>query len=103
MKRVIVLGAGFSAAVSSDMPMTGRLGELIADRLTSTGLAVPRNKFSGPQLEAWLSRLAEPQPDLDEPRNLENRALFLRVSQTLREVLLECQDRVFSERPTGGC
>lgn len=79
--------------------MTGPLGELIADRLTSMGIAVPRNRFTGPQLEAWLSRLAEPQPDLDEPRNLENRALFLRVSETLREVLLECQARVFAGTP----
>ena len=99
MKRVIVLGAGFSAAVSSEMPMAGHLGELIADSLTSTGVTVPRNKFTGPQLEAWLSRLAEPQPDLDEPRNLENRALFLRVSEILREVLLECQARVLAGTP----
>ncbi len=46
-----------------------------------------------------LSRLAEPQPDLDEPRTLENRALFLRVSEILREVLLECQARVFAGPP----
>src|SRR4051794_24562958 len=79
--------------------MTGPLGELIAERMTSNGVTVPRNNFTGPQLEAWLSRLAEPQPDLDEPRNLENRALFLRVSETLREVLLECQAQVLTGEP----
>lgn len=79
--------------------MTGPLGKLIAERLASKGVIVPRNSFTGPQLEAWLSRLAEAQPDLDEPQNLDNRALFLRVSDTLREVLLECQSRVLIDRP----
>lgn len=89
---VVILGAGFSKAISDQMPMTADLGKMILQRLTSNGtLGLPSRTFSGPQLEAWLSRLAEPQPDLSAAANAANQARFLEVSQTLREVIVECQ------------
>jgi hypothetical protein len=60
---------------------------------------VPSRRFEGSQFEAWLSRLAEAQPDLDEASNLENRALFVRVSSALRDVLLDCQNAAFISDP----
>ena len=47
----------------------------------------------------WLSRLAEPQPDLDEVTNARNRSVFLRISELVREILLEAQNRTVSEEP----
>lgn len=99
MKHVLVLGAGFSHAVSTHMPMTNRLADLVMDRLRADGFTVPHRQFTGSRFEAWLSRLAEPQPDLDDADNLENRALFLRVSQALRRVMLECQQDTFKDAP----
>jgi hypothetical protein len=50
MSRAVILGAGFSAGVSPRMPMTGRLGELVLDRLADQNVTVPDRRFSGPQL-----------------------------------------------------
>lgn len=99
MKHVLVLGSGFSHAVSAHMPMTNTLAGLVMDCLRADGVAAPDVPFTGSGFEAWLSRLAEPQPDLDDAENLENRALFLRVSRALRHVMLECQRDTFNDAP----
>ncbi|KRE58127.1 hypothetical protein ASG70_18440 [Phycicoccus sp. Soil748] len=92
---MLILGAGFSRAISDHMPMTGELGDEAIDRLRSRGVPdLPSRTFSGPQLEAWLSRLAEPQPDLSAARNLANQSLFLLVSEALRDVIVERQTTV---------
>src|SRR5260370_35078036 len=83
-KIVLVLGAGFSRAVSDLLPLTDELGNLILGRL---GSRTPR--FERGYFETWLSRLAEVQPDLTESRNLENRALFLRIADSLYSILRE--------------
>ena len=88
---VLILGAGFSKAISDHMPLTGRLGEQALDILRAKGVSVPSRTFSNQQMEAWLSRLAEPQPDLSAAENAQNRALFLHMSVALRHVLLESQ------------
>jgi hypothetical protein len=91
---VLILGAGFSKAISDQMPMTGELGEKALERLRARGAqGMPTRAFSGPQLEAWLSRLAEPQPDLSAARNAANQSLFLLMSEALREVIVESQSR----------
>jgi len=72
------------------MPMTDTPAGLVMDRLRADGIAAPHGPFTSSGFDAWLSRLAEPQPDLDDAENWENRALFLRVSRGLRHVMLEC-------------
>jgi len=99
VKHVLVLGSGFSHAVSAHMPMTDTLAGLVMDRLRADGIAAPHGPFTSSGFEAWLSRLAEPQPDLDDAENWENRALFLRVSRGLRHVMLECQKDAFKNAP----
>ncbi len=92
---VLILGAGFSKAISDQMPMTGELGEEALERLQIRGISdLPSRAFTGPQLEAWLSRLAEPQPDLSAARNAANQSLFLHTSEALRDVIVERQTRV---------
>lgn len=91
----MILGAGFSKAISDQMPMTGELGEEALDRLRTGGVTdLPSHSFSGPKFEAWLSRLAEPQPDLSAARNAANHSLFLLMSGALRDVIMERQTRV---------
>ena len=79
--------------------MTNDLADKVLARLRKDGYSVPSRRFHDSQFEAWLSRLAEAQPDLDEARNLDNRALFVRVTSALSEVLLECQNAVFANSP----
>jgi hypothetical protein len=99
MKQVLIFGAGFSHAIADQMPMTNVLADQIMDHLRADGVDVPATAFSGSQFEAWLSRLAEPQPDLDEARNADNRALFIRVTKALREVMMQRQNDAYAAGP----
>jgi hypothetical protein len=106
--EVIILGAGFSKAVHNAFPVMPELAAQVAGRLQaapSTGALVQeikaaakrkwpnlsRSSTSAFDFEAWLSRLAEPQPHLSEWENLERRALFVRASAAIRDVLLDTE------------
>jgi hypothetical protein len=89
--EVVVLGAGFSRAVSRHMPLTDELGKAALKR---AGLArdsrVPAAGFQREfTFEEWLSILAEKQPYLSASDNLDNAALFSRLTESLGEVLAE--------------
>lgn len=99
--RVLVLGAGFSRAVSHLMPLTDDLGRLVLRDLRADGLAGPVGGFAGGYFEAWLSRLAEPQPDLREWENLANQAWFSRITEQVRVVLLREQRAVLTDAAPG--
>lgn len=95
---VFILGAGFSRAVSTEMPLTDALGKRAIERAgVQADPRVPKRGFTKGRFETWLSRLAEDQPDLDEARNLENRALFTRLSAALAEVLDEAQEAALAD------
>jgi hypothetical protein len=85
---VVVLGAGFSRAVSGSMPLTDELGNLAFAR---AGLETMDWWAAGWTFESWLSRLAEDQPDLDESENLVNRSLFARLTNAVAEVITDRQ------------
>lgn len=99
--RVLVLGAGFSRAVSDRMPLTDDLGRLVLRDLQAEGLSGPAGGFTGGYFEAWLSRLAEPQPDLCEWENLANQAWFSRITEQVRTVLLREQRAVLADAAPG--
>ncbi len=98
-RRCLVLGAGFSRAVSPLMPTTDELGDQAAQALADAGIRLPRQGFTGGYFEAWLSRLAEPQPDLRDDENLHNQAWFVRLTEILREVLVRRQNEVMASSP----
>lgn len=99
-KDVVILGAGFSKAVSDRMPTVDELGSLCRPEVESFSLAHLRTlDFRPGEFEPWLSRLAEDQPDLSEEANLENRGLFLRYSKAIEHVVRERQDEVTSRPP----
>ncbi len=99
-RDVFVLGAGFSIAVSGVFPGTDELGKRAIERLrvqarlSEDDYRVPSDGFRGGQFETWLARLAEDQPYLSMSENLHNRKLFIEVSEALRDVLVECEERV---------
>jgi len=98
-RRCLVLGAGFSRAVSVRMPTTDELGELATEELSDAGVRLPPQGFKNGYFEAWLSRLAEPQPDLRDDENLHNQAWFVRLTQILRDVLASRQEEVMAGSP----
>lgn len=81
------------------MPLTDELGSMVLERLASDGAEPRERPYNGHRFESWLSRLAEPQPDLTHVENLRNRELFQRVSEAVREVVLECQLKVLRGEP----
>ncbi|MEV4544733.1 hypothetical protein [Micromonospora echinaurantiaca] len=98
MQTVFVLGAGFSRAVSAAMPLTDELGEVVRDRLPEARARSPRG-FTGGYFEAWLSRLAEPQPDLTSAANAANHALFLQVAEEIHRIMQERELQVLLGTP----
>jgi hypothetical protein len=92
---VLILGAGFSKALSSAMPLTDELGDAVLPLIRERSrLPLPR-RFRRGQFESWLSRLSEDQPDLNAAENLANRLLFQLASEALAAVLI---DRVLASR-----
>ncbi|MGH3158450.1 MAG: hypothetical protein ACRDNF_18015, partial [Streptosporangiaceae bacterium] len=90
---VLVLGAGFSRAVSGSLPLVDELGNACLD-IGDLGRdrRVPDGGFTGGSFETWLSRLADEQPYLSVGENLENQALFERFSEAIAIVLGENVD-----------
>lgn len=94
-REVVLLGAGFSRAVSDQFPLTDELGELAVARAEADGHGpIPHPVFRGGNFETWLSRLVEEQPYLDTASNLENQSRFRRISQAIRSVLVDRQATV---------
>ena len=91
-ERVFVLGAGFSRAISPEMPVMTELSRAVRKYLVKIDRPLPASVTGfGDDLERWLSFLAERQPWLDESTNLHNRASFADVSIAIAEVLGERQ------------
>jgi hypothetical protein len=71
------------------MPLTDELGNEVSERVRARSNFGLPDTFANGELEAWLSRIAEDQPDLTAVENLTNRALFQLCSEVLAEVLGE--------------
>ncbi len=92
-KTVVVLGAGFSHAVSALFPLTDALGEAVRARLPPADRdKLPKAGFSSGRFEEWLSYLCEPQPHFTPEKAADATALALRVTRLISEVLSEVQD-----------
>lgn len=93
MRDVFILGAGFSKAISSSMPVLLELGNRVLEtqkRVHNATVGTTHSSIcdglscdepllpsgGAPDFEAWLSSLAEPQPYLLGPENDRRRALF---------------------------
>ena len=88
-RTAYVLGAGFSLAASSKMPITDELGRRAAARLELDDL--PAFSPDGITFESWLTWLAERQPFLSEAEHLQDRARFAELSEAIAEVVTESQ------------
>jgi len=98
-RDVFILGAGFSRAVAARMPLTDELGNACLDLNDLQGAHGVPAEFTGGRFETWLSSIAEPQPYLPEPSNLENQVLFVKFSDAIGKVLGGRMDEVLIEPP----
>jgi hypothetical protein len=88
----VVLGAGFSKAVSSTFPLTDDLG----NRALAMAGIDRADSFRDGRFESWLSQLAEPQPYLNQAENTSNLATFERLVQALHVVMCDVEQEVVS-------
>ncbi len=88
---VLILGAGFSRAISEAMPLTDELGDAAIEFAGLEGNpGLPGRPFSPAfSFESWLSLLAEDQPHLSEAENLANAALFAQLREAIHSVLTD--------------
>lgn len=92
-RPTFIIGAGFSKAASDSMPLIDELGHLAYGTLRTQGVHPPKWP-SVANFEAWLSRMAEDQPDLDHAENLSNRSLFVRASEAIADVMAQRQGEI---------
>lgn len=85
-RDVYVLGAGFSRAISDQMPLLTELGEEILNLLGADAPTILPN-LQPRDFENWLSFLAEDDPWLGEGDRLRNRSVFLQVSRLLCDLI----------------
>lgn len=94
MKLGVILGAGFSKAVDASFPLVDELGELVRSCAPDALTSAP-SRFVGGSFERWLSRIAEPQPDLGDAANLQNARDFTLVTTTIHELMVKIEAGVF--------
>lgn len=94
--KVVLLGAGFSRAISSEMPLMKELGPLVLKRLS-----LPANTLApfGGDVEAWLGHIGSDEPWLDDSDNLRSRALFVDGVQAIHDIIVEAQSLTDDDPP----
>ena len=91
---VYLLGAGFSRAISENMPLLDDLGQTLAAALAEDRIlhgllnqaetdAIEDGRVPFGNVEAWLTSLAADQPFLSASRNLQRRALYVELSSLI--------------------
>lgn len=98
MSHVFILGAGFSRAISDDMPLLGDLSEVVwrdvieRGELHSELLRFPEFKSN---VELLLDYLGQRQPWQSERRGLLGRVAFLEVQQRIAHVVNDAEGPAF--------
>jgi hypothetical protein len=90
MATVYLLGAGFSRAVSGEMPMMKDLSVAIKHNLRSLNIPGAKTAISS-NFEQWLSYLLEQPPWLSTAEQEDNRAGFFHISDSLHGILSQRQ------------
>ncbi|WP_396599860.1 SIR2 family protein [Frigoribacterium sp. R86507] len=97
MKKVVVLGAGFSRAISERMPLMVDLRDQFESRLHLRDTVF---EPFGDDVEAWLAYLASDQPWLSDSENQGNRALFSKAIDVLYDVIIKAQEHADQTQPS---
>src|ERR1039457_3019690 len=90
MNEVFILGAGFSKAISSEMPLVKELSAQVLDSYKHKDSIAPDvRRMMEEDFEKALTFLAQDKPWLPEPENLRHKALYLDLTSVIRWILLE--------------
>jgi len=88
MGEVFILGAGFSKAVSSEMPLMRELTDEIFTHFKQRGdISQEVRSMLEEDFEKALTYLANENPWLRESENLRNRALYLELTHFIRAII----------------
>lgn len=96
-QRGFIVGAGFSKAASIHMPCMNELNADVLKILCSETPPIFKALPVTNDIELLLTYLAEYQPWLDRKTNLENRVLFLRLSEIIQGSLKQRQETSIAE------
>jgi len=94
--RALILGAGFSRAISDQMPT---MTDLVASVANVGDIDVDELRRFGSDLEQWLSFLSVDQPWLTEDENHRNRAAFIRLTREVHRQIADAESRVVCTSP----
>jgi len=93
LKHVIMLGAGFSNAVSDQMPTLGDLGNSIVRRLANNPAIgvlpatmqadIRKGRIPGGDLESWLTMLASPAPFVSDVETHFYAGVFAQIAKDI--------------------
>jgi hypothetical protein len=92
MARVYLLGAGFSRAISIEMPTMKQLSDAIVEKLGRRKIPGATTPVAS-NFEQWLSYLIETPPWLSDSDQARNRAAFFDVARAVYDILCEHQNR----------
>jgi len=100
MRRVYVLGSGFSKEINSAMPVLADLTPHV-EAMIASAPAPPRLGPAdfGNDVERWLSHLASPPPWISPAESLRDRATFLDASKMLAAVIESAQIKALNLQP----
>lgn len=96
--NVFILGAGFSKAISGEMPLVQDLPAILKPYHWRDELDALLERLNN-NVEHLLTYLASDAPFLSEVANLRNRADFLEASRSLGYAIATCEDRAIRDNP----
>lgn len=91
-KRLLILGSGFSKAISQNMPTVKELADHL--KLEEDLQREPYNKLRDDP-ELLFSYLSLEQPWNEPSEALKDRALFIRIQEFLAKFITDCEDHAF--------
>ena len=98
-ERLLILGSGFSKAVSDKMPVVRELAQALQKQIKTdpelTALKEPQYQHLLNDPEMLLTYLAQDQPWKEPDETHKDRALFLRVATWLARYIENCEDLAF--------
>lgn len=92
----MLLGSGFSRAISDAMPTMGELGDQVIYDMQIHPFMI--DEFNG-DLEQWMSYLSVDQPWLSTAQNLRNRSVFTEVSASVARCIFRAESEVMALTP----
>ena len=90
MTDVFILGAGFSKAVSVEMPTLVELSKKVKKRLLDKISLPPKFNNLDDNIETWMTFLSQEQPWLKQYEINLNRSLAGRIRDQIGEIIYEC-------------